>query len=103
EVLPEIGEFERATTTAINAYLQPLLDRYIKRVEDELLAAGYKNTFRIMQSNGGALSALNASRNSCRSVLSGPAGGVIAASWISRQLEIPQAISADMGGTSFDV
>jgi N-methylhydantoinase A len=102
-VLPEVGEFERVTTTAINAYLHPLLDRYVKRVDNELRAAGYEHSFRIMQSNGGALSVVNTARNACRSVLSGPAGGAIAASWISRQLGITQSISADMGGTSFDV
>jgi N-methylhydantoinase A len=102
-VLPEVGEFERVTTTTINAYLQPLLDRYVKRVDKELREAGYTHSFRIMQSNGGALNVVNTARNACRSVLSGPAGGAIAAGWISRQLDIGQSISADMGGTSFDV
>jgi len=102
-VLPEVGEFERVTTTTINAYLQPLLDRYVKRVDRELREAGYEHSFRIMQSNGGALNVVNTARNACRSVLSGPAGGAIAASWISRQLDIDHSISADMGGTSFDV
>ena len=73
-VLPEVGEFERVTTTTINAYLQPLLHRYLSSVDDRLRAAGYAKSFRIMQSNGGALNVTNASRNACRSVLSGPAG-----------------------------
>ncbi|MGQ0662812.1 MAG: hydantoinase/oxoprolinase family protein [Pseudomonadota bacterium] len=103
EVLPEVGEFERTSTTVINAYLQPLLDRYLARVEDELKRAGYRRPFRIMQSNGGALNVSNAVRGACRSVLSGPAGGVIAASWIGRRLGAKNVISADMGGTSFDV
>src|SRR5262249_46918437 len=60
-------------------------------------------TFRIMLSNGGALNVINATRNACRSVLSGPAGGAIAASWIGRQTGESHLISADMGGTSFDV
>ncbi len=102
-VLPEVGEFERVTTTTINAYLQPLLHRYLSSVDDRLRAAGYTKSFRIMQSNGGALNVTNASRNACRSVLSGPAGGAIAASWIGRQVEADHVISADMGGTSFDV
>jgi N-methylhydantoinase A len=102
-VLPEVGEFERVTTTTINAYLQPLLHRYLSSVDDRLRAAGYGKSFRIMQSNGGALNVTNASRNACRSVLSGPAGGAIAASWIGRQVEADHVISADMGGTSFDV
>jgi N-methylhydantoinase A len=102
-VLPEVGEFERVTTTTINAYLQPLLHRYLSSVDDRLRAEGYAKSFRIMQSNGGALNVTNASRNACRSVLSGPAGGAIAASWIGRQVEADHVISADMGGTSFDV
>ena len=73
-VLPEVGEFERVSTTTINAYLQPLLHRYLGSVDDRLRKAGYTKSFRIMQSNGGALNVTNASRNACRSVLSGPAG-----------------------------
>lgn len=103
EVLPEVGEFERVSTTAINAYLQPLLDKYLKRVEAELAGSGYRRSFRIMQSNGGALSVDNTIRHACRSVLSGPAGGVIAAAWIGREAGERHIISADMGGTSFDV
>jgi N-methylhydantoinase A len=102
EVLPEIGEFERSSTTVINAYLQPLLTRYLERVDDELKNSGYRNPFRVMQSNGGVLNAANAARNACRSVLSGPAGGMMAANWISTTLG-RDIISADMGGTSFDV
>jgi N-methylhydantoinase A len=102
-VLPEVGEFERVTTTTINAYLQPLLHRYLSSVDERLRDAGYTKGFRIMQSNGGALNVTNASRNACRSVLSGPAGGAIAASWIGRQVDADHVISADMGGTSFDV
>lgn len=102
EVLPEIGEFERTSTTVINAYLQPLLSRYLQRVEDELRASGYRNPFRVMQSNGGVLNAANSARAACRSVLSGPAGGMMAANWIGRTLG-RNIISADMGGTSFDV
>jgi N-methylhydantoinase A len=103
EVLPEVGEFERVSTTAINAYLQPLLDKYLKRVESELQSSGYRRSFRVMQSNGGALSVDNTIRHACRSVLSGPAGGAIAAAWIGREAGENHIISADMGGTSFDV
>lgn len=103
EVLPEVGEFERVSTTAINAYLQPLMDKYLKRLENELKNSGYEGSFRVMQSNGGALSVDNTIRYSCRSVLSGPAGGVIAAAWIGREAGEKHIVSADMGGTSFDV
>jgi N-methylhydantoinase A len=103
EILPEVGEFERVSTTAINTYLQPLLDKYLKRVLAELQSSGYHRSFRVMQSNGGALSADNTIRHACRSVLSGPAGGAIAAAWIGREAGEKHIISADMGGTSFDV
>lgn len=102
-VLPEAGEFERVSTTAINAYLQPLMQRYVDSVDEKLRDVGYEKSFRIMQSNGGALNVANSVRFSCRSVLSGPAGGAIATAWIANQLGIAHAVSADMGGTSFDV
>ncbi|MSP67300.1 MAG: hydantoinase/oxoprolinase family protein [Alphaproteobacteria bacterium] len=103
DVLPEVGEFERTSTTVVNAYLQPLLHRYLSSVEGELRRAGYARPFRVMQSNGGALTVETATRHAVRSVLSGPAGGVTAACEIGRQLGEHHVISADMGGTSFDV
>ncbi|RUM96615.1 hydantoinase/oxoprolinase family protein [Pseudaminobacter arsenicus] len=102
DVLPEIGEFERTSTTVINAYLQPLISRYLERVDRELRSAGFSGPFHIMQSNGGVLNAENSARAACRSVLSGPAGGLMAAHFIARKLN-RNIISADMGGTSFDV
>ena len=103
EVLPEVGEFERTSTTVLNAYLQPLLHRYLIKVESALSKAGYRRPFLVMQSNGGALNVENSYKFACRSILSGPAGGVIAAGWLGRQLGLKNIISADMGGTSFDV
>lgn len=102
-ILPEIGEFERASTTTINAYLQPLLHRYLGDVDKGLRSAGYTRSLRVILSNGGALNVTNAARNACRTVLSGPAAGAIAAAWIGRQSGAEHVISADMGGTSFDV
>jgi len=102
-ILPEIGEFERASTTTINAYLQPLLHRYLADVDKRLRSTGYTRSLRVILSNGGALNVTNAARNACRTVLSGPAGGAIAATWIGRQFGANHIISADMGGTSFDV
>ena len=102
-ILPEIGEFERTSTTTINAYLQPLLHRYLSDVDKRLRSTGYTRSLRVMLSNGGALNVTNAARNACRTVLSGPAGGAIAATWIGRQSGVGNIISADMGGTSFDV
>ena len=103
EILPEMGEFERVSTTAINAYLQPLLANYLARLERALQDAGFACSFRVMQSNGGALNVTNTVRNAARSVLSGPAAGAIAAAWIGRQIGAEYLVSADMGGTSFDV
>jgi N-methylhydantoinase A len=103
EVLPEVGEFERTSTTVINAYLQPLLDRYLTDLREKLRRAEYRRPFRIMQSNGGALTLDTAVRQACRSVLSGPSAGLVAAAWIGRQAGHEKVIAADMGGTSFDV
>lgn len=102
DVLPEIGEFERTSTTVINAYLQPLISRYLERVDTQLRSAGFSGPFHVMQSNGGVLNAANSARAACRSVLSGPAGGLMAAHFIAGKLN-RNIISADMGGTSFDV
>jgi len=103
QVLPEVGEFERATATVINACLWPLFDRYFSRLQQMLRERGYGRSFRFVQSNGGTLSPDLAARHAVRSVLSGPAAGVVAGSWIARQAGYPRVISCDMGGTSFDV
>ena len=99
EVLPEYREYERTSTTAINAYVAPLMDRYLARLEREL--GGRR--LRIMQSNGGTISAGAARRLAARTALSGPAGGVAGAFELARQAGLEQAITFDMGGTSTDV
>ena len=103
EVLPEIREFERASTTALNAYLQPTINDYLGAIEAGLADAGATSDLLIVQSNGGIMSAKTARRLPVRTALSGPAAGVIAAAAISANAGYPNIITADLGGTSFDV
>jgi N-methylhydantoinase A len=98
-VLREYREFERASTTAINAYVAPLLERYLSRLEKELRP----NLVRIMQSNGGCVSARSAKENPVCTILSGPAGGVVGAKEVAAAAGFRKIISFDMGGTSTDV
>ena len=97
--LPEHREFERWSTTVVNAYVAPLMDRYLGRLESAL-APG---SLSIMQSNGGSISAAAARRQPVRTILSGPAAGVVGARAVARAAGFRRAISFDMGGTSTDV
>ncbi len=99
EVLPEFREYERTSTTALDAYVTPVLDRYLGRLEAALPAAG----LRIMQSNGGSAAVAEARRRGVHSVLSGPAGGVVGAVRVARAAGVERVITFDMGGTSTDV
>ena len=103
QVLPEIREFERASTTALNAYLQPGVGAYIGLLQQALADNGFKGTFHIVQSNGGVMSTKTARRLPVRTALSGPAAGVIAAAAIARAAGHDNVITCDLGGTSFDV
>ncbi|MEJ2556724.1 MAG: hydantoinase/oxoprolinase family protein [Anaerolineae bacterium] len=99
EILPEFREYERASTTVINAYVSPIMDQYIGRLEKQLTASD----FRIMQSNGGSIRATQARDQAVRSILSGPAGGVVGATHVAQAAGFQQVITFDMGGTSTDV
>ena len=103
EILPEIREFERASTTALNAYLQPVLTRYFRSLDASLRDRGFDGQLLIVQSNGGVMSIDDACRTPVRTALSGPAAGVIAAGRIAEAAGFPDVITGDMGGTSFDV
>ena len=103
QVLPEIREFERASTTALNAYLQPVVGKYLARLESALADNQFSGTFHIVQSNGGVMSTATARRLPVRTALSGPAAGVIAAAAIARACGEENIITGDLGGTSFDV
>lgn len=98
EICPEFREFERGSTTLLNAYVGPLMDRYLGALEQ-----GSPYAISIMQSNGGLLSADEARRQSVRTVLSGPAGGVVGAFRVAKDCGFPKAMGFDMGGTSTDV
>ncbi len=98
-ILPEYREFERASTTAVNAAVSPVMSRYLRRIEDGL---GTGN-LRIMQSNGGAIDAEVAGSEAVRTILSGPAGGIVGAQDVARSLALDNILTFDMGGTSTDV
>ncbi len=103
ELLPEIREFERASTTALNAYLQPPVGSYLQRLENRLKEGGSDAQILIVQSNGGVMSVESARRRPVRTALSGPAAGVIACQAVAVAAGFPNVITCDMGGTSFDV
>lgn len=103
EILPEIREFERFSTTALNAYLQPEVSGYLGRLENALRAGGFDGEFMIVQSNGGVMAVDTACKLPVRTALSGPAAGVIAAAYIASSAGFENVITGDMGGTSFDV
>jgi N-methylhydantoinase A len=119
EILPEFREYERTSTTVINAYLVPVMSSYLRdttvRISSLLPQQAQKKSsktrarpspvacVRIMQSNGGIISAEQAAREPVRTILSGPAGGVIGASHAAKLARLDKCISFDMGGTSTDV
>ena len=109
EVLPEYREFERFSTTVVNAYVTPLIDRYLRRLEESLLASARGpreepgRILSVMQSNGGTISAASARAQAVRTILSGPAAGVVGARAVAKAAGFPRVISFDMGGTSTDV
>ncbi len=104
-ILPEYREYERTSTTVVNAYLAPVMSRYLGALEESLRARRSRRVahLRIMQSNGGTVSARAAMREPVRTILSGPAGGVVGAWEVARQAGFPDILSFDMGGTSTDV
>ncbi len=103
EILPEIREFERASTTSLNAYLQPPLGNYLERLQSGLQESGFDGQILIVQSNGGVMSLDTARELPIKTALSGPAAGVIAGAHIGRSAGFANLITCDMGGTSFDV
>jgi N-methylhydantoinase A len=103
DLLPEFREFERFATTAVNASLMPVVDRYLERFEAGVGALGIAAEPRVMQSNGGAVSPAAVRRAPVNTFFSGPAGGVIGASALCGEAGIRDLITFDMGGTSTDV
>jgi N-methylhydantoinase A len=112
EILPEFREFERTSTTVINAYLSSVMSSYLSEMQAQANKAWHPASdsestrqaqVRVMQSNGGIISAENAAAQPVRTVLSGPAGGVLGASYAASLAGIAKIITFDMGGTSTDV
>ena len=98
-ILPEYREFERWSTTVVNAYVTPLMDRYLGRLQEAL----HDTRLSIMQSNGGSISATQARTAAVQTILSGPAAGAVGAHAVAHAAGFPRVISFDMGGTSTDV
>ncbi len=103
EVQPEFREYERMSTTVLNAYLLPVMERYLRTLEEALAAELPQAVVGINQSSGGLMSVRQARRFPVRTALSGPAGGVVGAAHTARQAGRPDVITIDMGGTSADV
>ena len=102
-LLSEAREFERGVTAAVNASVQPILERYVERLRKELGAKGYARDFLIMNGNGGMISARFVTLESAKTVMSGPASGVIAAAYTGKRAGFGNLVTYDMGGTSTDV
>ena len=100
EVLPELGELPRFSTTVANAYVRPLVSRYLLGLKDRLRAAGHRGAFTVVNSRGGTMSPEAAARFPIRMLESGPAAGAHAAAVLSRRLRQRSLVSFDMGGTS---
>ncbi len=103
DVLPEFREYERASTAALDAYVRPVMSRYLTTVEDRLNANGNHVSLRIMKSDGGVMSAGRARQQAVQTALSGPAAGVIGAFHIAKLAGYDHIITLDIGGTSTDV
>ncbi|MCF8510749.1 MAG: hydantoinase/oxoprolinase family protein [Rhodobacteraceae bacterium] len=102
-LLSESREFERGVTAAVNASVQPLLERYVARLAGELKARGYSRDLLVMNGNGGMVAADKVSREAVKTVMSGPASGVMAALATGRRAGMTNLLTYDMGGTSTDV
>lgn len=103
DILPELKEFERTSTTVVNAYLGPIVDRYLSSLTERLEEWGFHEETMIIHSGGGVMGLDAARRLPARTCMSGPAGGAVGAAYIGRLAGFPNLISFDMGGTSCDV
>jgi len=100
DVFPHMREFERWTTTTVNAFTQPMFDRYLERLETNLAEQGFRGRLHIMASSGGTLTADTARRFPVRALESGPAAGALMSAYHGRSLGLPNLLSFDMGGTT---
>jgi N-methylhydantoinase A len=102
EIMREWREYDRSSTTAVSAYVGPLIERYVSTLQRELSEAGVVAPLHIMQSNGGLIAADLAAKAAVNTILSGPAGGLAASTRLARTLGIEDFLACDMGGTSFE-
>ena len=103
QLLSETREFERGVTAAVNASVQPLLERYVARLRKELVGKGYMGDMLVMNGNGGMVSSHEVAREAAKTVMSGPASGVMAAAYTGKRAGEVNLLTYDMGGTSTDV
>ena len=103
EVAPEFREFERTSTTLLNAYLEPGTGRYLRNLRERVARAGIANQVLVMRSSGGLMEVSAAAQLPAALLLSGPAGGVVASAELGKALGLDRLVSFDMGGTSTDV
>lgn len=103
EVLPRAPEFERTSTTVVNAYVGPVIARYVRRLERRLVDAGFRGELLIVRSSGGVCPPAAIERRAVATIGSGPTGGAVAAAAAARAAELGDVVSMDMGGTSYDM
>jgi N-methylhydantoinase A len=103
EVMPRGPEFERVSTTLVNAYVAPRIARYIENLSAELRQAGYRGPLLIMQSTGGVMPPEHVTQRAVSLLGSGPTGGVMGAAVAAERGGEPDFVAIDMGGTSFDI
>ena len=102
DITREYREYERTSTVVLEAYIRPIYERYINRLQQELHDMGFRGRFLLMRSSGGAMTADVARRSPIQTVLSGPAGGIVGARFLAQSLDRPKLLSLDFGGTSLD-
>lgn len=103
DLVGSMGEYERTTTAVMNAYIGPLMRRYIAAIEDGARARGFDREVLFAQCGGGAITGSEARAAPIRTVQSGPVAGIIASQYLAQRIDEPNVIAADMGGTTFDV
>ena len=102
DIVREHREYERTSTTVLDAYIRPIFERYVDRLEDGLRQHGFDGRFLIMRSGGGAMTSAAAKQSPTFTILSGPAGGIVGASFLADLLGRDDLLSFDIGGTSLD-
>jgi N-methylhydantoinase A len=102
DIVREYREYERTSTTVLEAYIRPIFERYVDELEKGLAAQGFAGRFLIMRSGGGSMTSRTAKQSPTHTVLSGPAGGIVGGSYLAEVLNRPNVLTFDIGGTSLD-